>query len=248
MRAALARTRAALLPLALLVLAGRSSAGAPPADQLYDRAVRASAWILTEKAAGSACLIDADDRLLVTSYHVVREEDMVTVVFPQFVRGRLIDDPGYYLKNRRKLGMTGRVIYRDARRDLALVQVDRLPDSSRALALAGRPVEPNETVYRVSTGSTDDAFRLVTGTVKQVRLRSMHYPSGQDVRCRVVESDAPSIAGHSGAAVLNADGDLVAVHAAAEDETYSTSLAVEAGVVKGFLEEGRAKLEPEPAT
>jgi S1-C subfamily serine protease len=248
MHAALARTRAALLPLALLVLAGRSSAGAPSEDQLYDRAVRASAWILTDKESGSACLIDADDRLLVTSYHVVLDDDTVTVVFPQFVRGRLIDDRGYYWKNGRRLGTPGRVIYRDARRDLALIQVDRLPDSSRALVLAERPVEPNEFVYRVSTGNTNDAFRLVKGTVKQVRVRGMHYPSGQDVRCLIVESDAPPIAGHSGAAVLNADGDLVGVHSASEDASNVTSLAVEAGVVRAFLKEGRARLEPEPAS
>jgi S1-C subfamily serine protease len=196
---------------------------------------------------GSACLIDADDRLLLTNYHLVTDEDAVTVVFPQFDHGRLIDDREYYWKNGRKQGTPGRVIHRDETRDLALIQVDRLPESAKALALAERPVEPEATVYRVSTGNTNDAFRMIKGAVKRVRLRKLTYASGQVVRCRIVESDARPIAGHSGAAVLNADGELVGIHAAAEDESNETSLAIEVGVVKEFLEDGRAKLEREPA-
>ena len=92
-----------------------------------------------------------------------------------------------------------------------------------------------------SPGAKDEGWDLATGVVKKVRTHALRYHEGQYVLCRMVENDAPPIHGHSGSAVLNADGDLVAVHAAGEDAT-NLSMGVEESVVKKFLEEGREKL------
>ena len=235
------RKVAALLVFLVLVVPGRS-AEEPADDRVYDRAIRAAAWVMLPKSSASACLIDADAHLLLTNYHVVQDADEVQVIYPLYRRGRLIDDHDFYWRNWKQFATDGRVIHRDKTHDLALIQVDHLPASARALEFAAKAVEPGETVCRVGSPSAkDEGWQLTKGVVKKVATHSLRYKSGQYVLCRWVENDAPPIHGHSGSAVLNADGELVGVHAAGEDAT-NLSAAVEESVVKKFLEEGREKL------
>jgi serine protease Do len=238
MRPSLSRQSAALLVLAMLMLPGRASA-VTAEERLYNRAIRSSAWIITKNSCGSGCVVDADNRLLLTNYHVAQEEAEVAVVFPQFAKGRLIDDRAYYWKNWQKLSVRGQVIHQDQKRDLALIQVSRLPATARALKLATATPRPGDAVYRIgSPGADNECWRLVQGEVTKVGTYTMQYPSGQVVSCRIVHSNVPPIAGHSGSAVINDRGELVAIHAAGGGGS-ELSLSVAASVVRGFLEEGR---------
>ena len=52
----------------------------------------------------------------------------------------------YYLENVRKLGVRGRVIAIDRKRDLALVELSKVPEGSQAIELAPESVIPPRTV------------------------------------------------------------------------------------------------------
>ena len=233
--------------LVLAVSAGPSRCAEPLSeDRLYDRAVRASAWVVVKQESGAAILVDAEERLLVTNYHVVKDAEEVAVIFPQFVHGRVIDDRDFYWKNWKRLAATGRVIHRNVRCDLAVIQVDQLPSSARPAGFANRPIRPGDKVFRVgSPGAAGEAWQGAQGVVQSVGMHRLRYHSGQVASCSMVEDDAPPVPGHSGAGVLNAEGEIAAIHAAGEDST-GWSMGVEARVVEQFLKEARASAPTAP--
>src|SRR5689334_14037316 len=85
--------------LALLGL-GFATAPAPAADrgplsgkEIYQHTLKAMVWIVNpievadnkvRIGTGSGSLIDVPQRLVLTNFHVVRNKDKVTVLFPQF--------------------------------------------------------------------------------------------------------------------------------------------------------------------
>src|SRR5688572_12334670 len=100
---------------------------------IQDKLLRATGWVVAPKSAGAGGLIDASRRLMLTNYHVVKEENEVKVVFPAFNNKGLIRLKDYYWKNWQKQGIRARVLHRDKGRDLALIQLDSLPGWVRAL-------------------------------------------------------------------------------------------------------------------
>src|SRR2546423_581365 len=111
------RPLAALAFVALLAARTANGRAGEPAAGLHERAVRSAGWVATDKKSGAACLIDRENRLLLTNYHVVEENDDVLVAFPVYDgQGRLTADRQYYWDNFWRLKVKGKVLRRDAAR------------------------------------------------------------------------------------------------------------------------------------
>ena len=134
-------------PAAIDELAGLLGIGAQrppdlPAQQIYNQAMPSLVWIATlgdnSFGKGSGVLIDKARRLVVTNEHVVRNTELISVFFPFRRNGRWVRDEGFYFENwewleRRGFHADGRVVARNVRNDLAIIQLDRLPTNAREI-------------------------------------------------------------------------------------------------------------------
>src|SRR5207244_11343288 len=113
-------------------------------------------------ATGSGSLIDRRRRLILTNYHVVADNDRATVMFPEYRDGKRIAERDYYLRRVSDHGIHGRVLARDKERDLALIQLDRIPAGPFALALAEKSVAPGQSVHSLGNPGGSGALWVDT--------------------------------------------------------------------------------------
>jgi len=214
--------------------------------EIYRQALRASAWVHTDKRHGTGWLADADKRLLVTNYHVVGSAEAATVVFPDFRDGKLIAESRYYKENepslqRRGRAVKGQVVAADPTRDLVLIQLDSLPNDVVPLKMARGEPGPSDRVHSVGNPGASDAFWVyTTGTVRQVYRNKFQYQDGQKVEARVIETHAPLNPGDSGGPVVNDHGEVVGVNAAGKANAQLVSLCIDVAEVKSLMDEMKA--------
>src|SRR5205085_1266832 len=130
-------------------------------------------WVLSkvsgQTSSGTGVLIDAEKKLVVTTYHVVGEARNTIVFFADVKDGKPIVDRNHYVENLLKIGLRGRVLAVDRKRDLALLQLDRLPESARPIQLATTSAAPGDAVESIGNpGSTDALWVYTSGTVRSV--------------------------------------------------------------------------------
>lgn len=121
------------------------------AQEIYDQAINSVVLLynsgnvdengVIQLSQGSGFLIDKARRLVVTNEHVVRGGTVLSASFPVENRnGKLIGDRDYYEDEtnfishaRQGRSTQGRVIATDTDRDLAILQLDFLPDNVREI-------------------------------------------------------------------------------------------------------------------
>lgn len=208
--------RLSLLSVCVLLLtsfAARGAEAASAARAVFLKTLPATVLINneTEHSMGSGWVIDADRRLVITNHHVVGDANRVEVVFPEVHDGLPVQEMAYYYDLLEDHPIRARVIDSDPKRDLALIQLDSLPEGTTALKLASGPTISGDSLYSIgSPDYTDACFVLSAGEVRAVVKRKIRY-SDQLVDCRIVESTSPTNPGDSGGPVVNEDGELVAV-------------------------------------
>jgi S1-C subfamily serine protease len=218
-----------ILPIIVLWKSkARDNPSPPPAPapvaltpaEVYKQLIHSTAWvvvIMDERTGfaslGSGSLVDRQRRLVLTNHHVVRDKDIAHVFFPQFQDGRAIEQKKYYIERRDTLGITGRVVARDIKRDLALIELERVPDDVPQLKLAEASAEEGHSVFSIGNpGKMEDAmWQYTTGTVRQVHLYRWGYNDGLQREAWVVETQSPVNHGDSGGPVVNDQCELVAV-------------------------------------
>src|SRR5262245_3256584 len=109
--------RALIAAAAVTALMDQASAG----DNVYPNLVRSTAWVVTPAGTGTAVVVDREQRILATNFHVVGLHSEVRVVFPDRVNTGIVAERKHYVGNLDRLAVKGAVIRRDPRRDLALV-------------------------------------------------------------------------------------------------------------------------------
>src|SRR5207248_3243988 len=108
---------------------------------LYRQVLRSTAWIISDDgrhvAIGTAAVVHREQRLLLTNYHILRTQPRVVVMFPAFnPNGEPITKASYYIDAADKKAVKTRLVASDQVRDLALLQVDELPNDVKPLPLA----------------------------------------------------------------------------------------------------------------
>lgn len=207
--------------------------------KVYNDTLRATTWVLSKNSdgtsSGTGILVDEKQKLIVTNFHVVGDSRAAVIFFPDFEGDKPNCSRQHYLDNVRKLGIRGRVIATDRKRDLALVQLDRLPEGAKAVELAETSIGPGEDVESVGNpGSTEALWVYTSGTVRAVYKKQFRTGAGQH-DFTVVETQAPINSGDSGGPVVNSAGKLVAVAQAIAPNARLVSYCVDISEVKAFL-------------
>ena len=174
------------LALPTFGLASRAAAQEVDGEVLYKKVVKSYVFIVTPVKGGygmgSGSLIDADKRLVLTNFHVVDEENIVFVQFPTFMKdGEILYDKQEYMRNIPSgRAIKGKVLYRDKSRDLAIVQLDRIPAGTPAIPLAKKSARPRG--HRVEHRERGrDRAGIPGGQGRGVRRRGGEVPGGRRV-------------------------------------------------------------------
>jgi S1-C subfamily serine protease len=171
-------------------------------------------------SSGSGVLVDADRRIVATAHHVVNSliregKTRMNVIFPQWDKNKkIITDSIYYKKHLNKFQTPATVIYQNRTKDLALLQLDKLPPQAKAIPLADdSDPSPGERIHVLgnSTFFHGGAFGYSTGTV-----RNMYYYHRKTFFTVpfvffALAHHAPTNRGDSGGPVVNGKGQLVGV-------------------------------------
>jgi len=239
--------------LAAAALAASLAMTAPAwADaQVYEEALKSTTWVLTKTqgktSSGTGVLVDAEKKLVVTNFHVVGEARTAIIFFPAITDGKPQVTRKHYVDNVKTLGIRGRILGVDRKRDLALIQLDKLPETAKAITLAADSPKPGEEVESVGNPGSSDALWIYTsGTVRSVYKKQFRTGAG-DHDFMVVETQSPINTGDSGGPVVNAAGELVAISQAISPSARLVSYSVDVGEVKAFLS-GPWKPAPLPVT
>jgi S1-C subfamily serine protease len=196
-----------------------AAAGLTPAE-VYKKLLPSTAWVVVimdpqsgRASLGSGSLVDRSRRLVITNHHVVGDKDLAKVFFPHFEGGKAVEQKQYYLQRADALGINGRVLARDVKRDLALIQLERVPEEVPVLQLAEESPEQGNTVFSIGNPGLMDVamWQYTTGTVRQVHHHRWGYGDGLQREAWVVETQSPVNHGDSGGPVVNDQGELVAV-------------------------------------
>jgi S1-C subfamily serine protease len=239
--------------------------------EVFQRVLRSTAWVRSpidkEKTSiGSGALVSVKKRLLVTNFHVVENRPDVLVFFPVYRNGEAINDPDHYLKNVARLGIRGTVIHTDSKHDLAVIQLEKLPEGVRALPLARQAPRPGETIHSIGNSGFKDGtlWRYSKGEVRQVyRFKEKSLPKDSPrqvpIDARIVESQIPTNKGDSGGPVVNDRAELVAITQGFITNEQLITLGIEVSEVRKVLanvanaertsassEERAAQPSPEP--
>ena len=206
---------------------------------VYQTALHSTVWVLAktagETSSGTGVLVDVDKKLVITNFHVVGESRAAVIFFPDFKDEKADVTRKHYLDNVKTLGIRGRVLSVDRKRDLALVELDRLPEGVTAIPMATESAGPGEDVESIGNPGTSDALWVYTsGTVRAVYQKTFRTGAGEH-DFKVVETQAPINSGDSGGPVLNNKGELVAIAQAIAPNARLVSYSVDITEVKIFL-------------
>ena len=226
----------ALVAGTLLALAASSAL----ADaNVYREALKSTTWVLAKNSdgtsSGTGVFIDKDKKLVVTNAHVVGDSRNTVVFFPDVKDGRPVVDRDHYLENVKSLGIRGRVIAVDRKRDLALIQLAKLPKDVKPIELSDEGAAPGEDVESIGNAGTTEALWVYSsGTVRAVYQKQFRTGAGEH-DFKVVETQSPINSGDSGGPVVNSKGKLVAVSQAISTKARLVSYCVDISEVKTFL-------------
>ena len=185
-------------------------------NQIYHKAIRSVVWILTpDGGEASGVLIDAELRLVVTNEHVTKDNESVLVFFPVRDKdGKLIEERTFYASESNlgvlaRLGYatTGRVVAKDPETDLAIVELEGLPETAREVDYefsysAHRYMDKNDSVHVLGNPGRLKLWRWTAGFFQEV---------AQDGGKEVLYINADTYKGNSGGPVLNSRGMLIGI-------------------------------------
>ena len=240
------------VPCAVVAAAIFSSGAVAKADVgVYNQTLQSTAWVLAKSegltSSGSGVLVDSEKKLLITNFHVVGNARTAVIFFPEIKGGKPVVERDTYLKTVNKIGVKGRVLAVDRKRDLALIELDNIPRGIAAVKLAETSCGPGETVHSIGNPQSTEALWVYTsGTVRSVYQRQFRSGAG-DHDFMSLETQSPINQGDSGGPVVNAAGELVGISQSLSAKARLVTTCVDISEVKYFLESDW-KLAPLPIT
>lgn len=207
--------------------------------KIYNDTLKSTAWVLAKNdgttSSGTGVLVNSEKKLLVTNFHVVKDARSTVVFFPERKNGKPIVDRQHYRGNIKTLGISGRVLAVDKKRDLALIELDRLPDGVQEITLAEESAGPGEEVQSIGNpGSSGALWVFTSGTVRSVYQKQFTTEVGEH-DFMVVETQSPINSGDSGGPVVNNKGELIAISQAISPKARLVSYSVDVSEIRQLL-------------
>ncbi|HMP59082.1 MAG TPA: trypsin-like peptidase domain-containing protein, partial [Gemmatales bacterium] len=191
---------------------------------------------------GTGWVVDRESRLMVTNHHVVhhlgRRANQIRVCFPvRDEQNEIIAEAAHYRRTVLKSGIKARVVFTSPERDLALLQLDRLPQGTNALPLAATSIRPGEAVASVGNPARSEACWVFnSGTVRQIYRRTFRA-NKQNIAARMVETQQPIASGDSGSPMLNFKGEVVGVISSTKEDAPLFNYGIDLTELRAFLEQ-----------
>jgi hypothetical protein len=233
------RSRSSVLACATLAIVALP--GLARADvEIYRNTLRATAWVLAKNSdgtsSGTGVLVNTERKLLLTNSHVVGDARAAVIFFPEMKENKPVVDRQHYLTNVKRLGIRGRVIGVDRKRDLALIELQKLPENTQAIPFAENSIGPGENVQSIGNPGASEALWVHTsGSVRAVYQKRFRTGAGEH-DFKVVETQSPINSGDSGGPVVDNQGRLVAISQAISPKGRLVSYCVDITEINYFLE------------
>ncbi len=223
-----------LWQLTIILVAILASEKSIANEQVYETGLKSTVWIITKTGRGSGVLVDTEKRLVVTNHHVVDEQEKVVVYFPVFRDGRLIAEKEKYEEGNFEHAISAKIIRSDAKRDLAILKLERIPPGTTAIVL-GEPATPGQEIH--SIGNPGDIDALWVYSYGRVRARYYRkFQSSQARQFQALDNQIPINPGDSGGPVLNNEGQLVGINQGARLNVNLVSISVDISEIKWLLD------------
>jgi S1-C subfamily serine protease len=252
-----------VLPL-LAAAFGLKSAQAADVDggKIYQQTLPSTVWVVVpeEKTAnslkvssGTGSLIDVKHKLVLTNYHVVQNKSDVFVLFPIIQKnGKVVTEKDTYKKLFEGARIPGKVKCRTKEKDLALIELQRVPEGARAIRLAANSPSPGSRLHSIGNPGASGALWVYTsGEVRSVYTDTFQT-GGQNgenafrVHATIVQATSPTNPGDSGGPAVNNQGELVAVTESYNTKARGFSNFIDVSEVKQFLKANKIKLSNAP--
>ena len=215
---------------------------------IFDEMARNTVWIhpTATDVRCAGVVVDRGRRWVLTSAAGVGSFDRVGVAFPVLGKdGEIVGEVAAYKDgvelHLSKRWQIGTVLHRDFRRDLALVQMDTLPDGVQGVSLAVRePAIADRAVAMSHPTGLEFAFVASSGNVRQ-RGSIALARAGTFAKPDVNLFQLPATGTAPGGPICNDRGELLGVQAAKDaplHQAYAASLAE----VRAFLAEAPAAI------
>jgi hypothetical protein len=231
------------------------------ATRVYKTVLKSTAWVVHPVgpaidgkqpiAMGTGSLIDEKKRIVLTNWHVVGDETYVFVIFPIWdQKGNLVSDRDPYMKllNENK-AIKAKVLVRNPKVDLALIQLEALPSKVQPLPLARETAVPGQKVYSIGNpGASGGGMWLLTeGSVRQVSHSKIQFGDkktglAHELDCKTILTSSPTNPGDSGGPLVNGKGELIGVTQGYNPEAREISIFVEMSEVV-TIAKGQASLK-----
>ncbi len=224
----------------LVALVGLAAGTARGDADTYARVVQSTAWIVTsdadnETATGTGVLVDAERRIVLTNAHVVGDSRTVVVFFADIQDGIPQVKRKHYLDNVLTLAQPGKVVAVDRRRDLALIQLPKVPDGVRAIEMAEKSIKPGSSIELVGNpGNSDVMWVSTSGSVRAIYDKKFKSDHGEH-DFRAVETQTPIQPGDSGGPIVDGEGKLVALAQSFSPETSLISFCVDISEIRSLM-------------
>lgn len=228
--------------------ANPSTEKTPVAEKsLFMRTLPSTCWLRSVPDAsgnyvyGSGLILDVDRGLVITTAGVMTNFDKLICDLPAFDGDDVVVEARDYYKNSNPA--FGTVLYRDQRRNLAILHVDSLPAGAQAVKLATSSAQPGEAVLSIAAKGQGSEGMWV---MSQGHVRMTYQRTGNSgFKTRTVESDLPCNQGCAGGPLVNQRGELIGVMDSFEQNARLVSKAIEVSELKAFLEECERFIDPQ---
>ena len=177
--------------------------------QVYQQTNPAVVYIIVSANSSGSGFVYSDEGYIVTNSHVVEGTRSFEVVFANGERRR------------------AELVGADADSDLAVIQVDELPDGVEALPLA-EPDNLQIGQFVVAIGNPfgeqgSMSMGIVSGLGRSLPSQRERLSGSTYSLPQVIQTDAPINPGNSGGPLLNLEGEVVGVNAAIASTTGTNS-------------------------
>lgn len=215
-----------ILVLVLVVLASASAAEADAAS-FYQNTASGTVFIYNynDETVGTGVYVDAKQRLVITAAHVVEDYRKVIVFFPYGIwSGDIKRDQDWYFDHMDWLkdkgyAVWGKVVARDANRDIAVLKLSNVPPSANMIELAVRPPNVGEKIAFI--GNADECFAYHTAYVDDELAIKEWLVNGVKQRSAIaLYIDGQAQPGDSGGPVFNSHGGLVGIISGGDSDTF----------------------------
>jgi Flp pilus assembly protein TadD len=201
---------ATLAALTALTLPAAPARAQDNATAIYRQTLKGTVYITVDSGSGSGWVADLGQRLIVTNHHVVVGAKQVTVYFPKFQGDELVTNRGAYVTSSDE-GVRATVLLSDPKKDLAVIQVERIPEGVTALKLAAKSPSPGERVHALGNPGVSGSLWVYSAGYVRAVYRQRYTERARPFDGWVVETSLPTNPGDSGGPEVNDQAELIAV-------------------------------------